>query len=195
MKNLLKTISLLILLTGLFASCKTGSIIKRHYNKGFYVSKKHKPSEPRVAQGTGTEKASTPATAPALEPAVIEKIAAGSEPATEVQIAEPKLNDQSNVKRSEKMENFPKEDGIAASSFSPRKIMTHPFSMRKNLKAAVAQDDVARDALSLLWILILVLLIVYVVGLIFDLFGLGPVFHILGAIVLVLLILWLLRII
>ena len=191
MKNLLKTISLLILLTGLLASCKTGSIIKRHYNKGYYVSKKHKSAEQRVAQGT------TPEKAPVLEPSVIEKVASGSEVATETEIqpAEPRLNDQSNVKTSGNMESFPKEDGIATSSFNSKKIMTHPFSLKKNLKAAIAQDDLARDALSLLWIVIVVLLILYIVGLIFDLFGVGPVFHILGGIVLVLLVLWLLRII
>jgi hypothetical protein len=191
MKNLLTSISLLIIIIVGFSSCETASIMKRHYNKGYYVSKKHKPSDVKTNPSLSTEQA------PAIEPEVIEKIAQRSENAqeTEPAVVVPKKDerfDHSSSKQAKKQ--LMKEAGVA-NAFSPKNMITSPFSIKKNLKEAVAQDDVARDALSLLWILILILLIAYVVGLIFDLFGLGPVFHILGAIVLILLILWLLRII
>jgi hypothetical protein len=178
-------------MAGLFASCHTGSIMKRHYNKGYYVSKKHKPA--------GTYKAPTEVAekAPAIEPEVIEKIASSSEsaPSIEPQIAQSKTETKNVTKPSKKIRNIFKEESVSSASFAPRDIMMHPFSPVKTLKAAVGDDDLARDALSLIWIVIVVLLILYIVGLIFDLFGVGPVFHILGGIILVLLVLWLLRII
>jgi hypothetical protein len=190
MKNLLKGISLLIILAGLF-SCQTASIMKRHYNKGYYVSKKHKAPDTNGSTAVTHEKA------PARESISVDKLSAEPDNASvsRNQSVPEKVNEATPSKRSKKINNLFKDETTTGSSFAPSNIMNHPFNVRKNLKEAIAKDDVARDALSLLWILILVLLIVYVIGLIFDLFGLGPVFHVLGVIVLVLLILWLLRII
>jgi hypothetical protein len=189
MKNLLKVIGVLILLTGLF-SCQTASIMKRHYNKGYYVSKKHKPTGANALTVThekapARESVSADESSPEADNASLSRTHAVAEKAKEA----------SPSKRSKKISNLFKEETPAGLAFAPRDIMKHPFDARRNLKEALAKDDVASDALSLLWILILVLLIVYVIGLIFDLFGLGPVFHALGVIVLVLFILWLLRII
>lgn len=190
MKNLLKTIGLLIVLAGLF-SCQTASIMKRHYNKGYYVSKKHKASEPVATNRITTEKA------PALEPAVIENIVRNSEDHYETarSTAQAQETPKALKRSSKKLKILFSDENPLSYSFAPKGIVNHPFEEGKNLKEAMTKDDVARDALSLLWILILVLLILYVVGLIFDLFGLGPVFHILGLIVLILFILWILRVI
>src|SRR5690606_24162423 len=73
--------------------------------------------------------------------------------------------------------------------------MTRPV---KALKAAgeltqkAAQED---EALSILWVLIVALLILYILGLVMDGFGLGELIHILGVVVVVLLVLWLLKLI
>lgn len=186
MKTFIRSISLLIILSlGLF-SCKTASIMKRHYNKGYYVSKKHKPSETKTAERT-TRKTTV---APDFKP---------TEEFAKVSIPE---NGKDVIIRDEPFSKKAKKglikDGTQpiANAFNKLK---DPFDgvigMPRQLKETLKQNDVARDALSLLWILILILLIVYVIGLLLDFFGLGPIFHILGVIVLVLLILWLLRVI
>ena len=190
MKKFIKAISLLIILSiGLF-SCKTASVMKRHYNKGYYVSKKHTPAGTKAAETTAGVK--TTPTSPVIEPAESVANITSPEPKKDVVVKDGPAVEKSKTKRSALKENFP---SVANSFSGPKDVFKGVASMPKDVKKLLTGDDVARDALSLLWILILVLLIVYVIGLILDLFGLGPVFHILGIIVLILLILWLLRVI
>jgi flagellar basal body L-ring protein FlgH len=188
MKTLLKTLSLSILISAGLYSCKTASIMKRHYNKGYYVSKKHEATEIKNQEKTTYAK----------------KINAHEQSNSLAEINSPKqvkdvvIKDEAITKKEAPKKSIAKENNSQpiANAFNGLK---DPFNgvrtMPRELKNKLTKDDVARDALSLLWILILVLLIVYVIGLFMDLFGLGPIFHILGVIVLVLLILWLLRII
>lgn len=186
MKNVTKALSLLIILSfGLF-SCKTASVMKRHYNKGYYVSKKHEASEVKSKERISHDKTiSTPEQKPSI--ASID----APELKNEVELKAELPSETNKAKKEIKESTSPQ----IANGFSGKNPIKDIIGMPHELKKALKQDDVARDALSLLWILILVLLIVYVIGLILDLFGLGPVFHILGVIVLVLLLLWLLRVI
>ena len=187
MKNIIKAISLFIILSlGLF-SCKTASIMKRHYNKGYYISKKHEPSEIKIPEKiTNNQTISSPA-----NKEVLAKIDA-PEFKNDIVLKDVSTAETNRAKKEILSENKTKN---TTSSFHPKNSINEIIGMPHQLKQALTKDTPARDALSLLWILILVLLIVYVIGLLFDLFGLGPVFHILGIIILVLLILWLLRVI
>ena len=191
MKKLLKALSLLhILSIGLF-SCKTASIMKRHYNKGYYVSKKHEPADTKIK-----EQISTIQKPAAIDPKPTEDLAKlkGPDLKKDVVIKEEPLSENIKPKKAEKKEHRTSD---IVNTFGGGNVFegikSAPRSLRNGLSAS-GQEPV-RDALSLLWILILILLIVYVIGLIFDLFGLGPIFHILGVIVLVLFILWILRVI
>jgi hypothetical protein len=190
MKNIIKAISLLIIFgLGLF-SCKTASIMKRHYNKGYYVSKKHAPAETKTEETTAAVKTipSTPGSKSSQNVANITT----PEVKKDVVVKDEPLVEKTKTKRSALQENLP---SVANTFGGPKDLFRGVTSTPRDLKKLIAQDDVARDALSLLWILIVILLIVYIIGLLLDLFGLGPIFHILGVIVLVLLLLWLLRII
>lgn len=188
MKIVIQSISLLIILSLGFFSCKTASIMKRHYNKGYYISKKHSPAETKIAERNSHLKTTS---SPELKPA--EELVTITAPGTGKDVT---LKNESSNEKTKRSENKKSELPPVANTFNKLK---NPFEgvvgMPRHLKESLKQNDVARDALSLLWILILILLIVYVIGLILDLFGLGPVFHILGIIILILLILWLLRII
>lgn len=75
----------------------------------------------------------------------------------------------------------------------------HIYSFIKNKKGrqktVIKPASGDRDSLSLLWIVILVILILWAIGWGFGGFGLGGLIHVLALIALILLILWLLRII
>ena len=68
-----------------------------------------------------------------------------------------------------------------------------PKATLKNLKKAMHGSN--DEALSLIWIVILVVLLLWLLGFIAGGFGLGPFIHLLLVIALILLILWLLRVI
>ncbi|MCW3076755.1 MAG: hypothetical protein JWO32_1364, partial [Bacteroidetes bacterium] len=74
-------------------------------------------------------------------------------------------------------------------NLSVKELVKNPFKLTKIVAASDSKDD----ALSLIWIIIVVILILYLIGLLLD-FG-GPFIHVLAVIALVLLILWLLKII
>ena len=65
----------------------------------------------------------------------------------------------------------------------------------EKIQENASQYNRSGDALSLLWIIILVLLILWALGWGFGGFGLGGLIHVLAVIALILLILWLLRVI
>lgn len=190
MKKILQGLALLTILSLGFISCKTASVMKRHYNKGYYVSKKHKHGEIKTTEQTARKESTV-----SLDPAPGEKLVKITAPEFKQDVI---MKDEMPVKNTstDPITNNKEKDKAIANAFGGKDLFKGITSMPRSLRSGlVGQDDVARDALSLLWIVIVVLLIVYIVGLLLDLFGIGPIFHILGAIVLVLLILWLLRII
>jgi hypothetical protein len=188
MKKLIQGIALLIILSLGFFSCKTASVMKRHYNKGYYVSKKHEAQDVKTTEKVAYTKPAQPIGEPL--PPTKTKL---PDPVRDVALKNDPIAKKENKESSAK--NKIKPATIASSFNQPKE---HPAvfnAMPRELKNVLTKDDVARDALSLVWIVIVVLLIVYILGLFLDLFGIGPIFHVLAAIILVLLILWLLRII
>jgi hypothetical protein len=191
MKNLFK-ISLILLVAGvIFASCNSSlSITKRRYNKGYYVQHSHhkhvspKDNEPdkvntakkdheeflALAKASEQEQAGTSGSARPEQPKVI-AAAVGKK-------KDPTPGD-----------HFSNRSG----SLVPVEFVKDPVKSFKALTGKLNAGP-GGEALSLLWILILILLIAYIAGLLLDNFGLGWVIHILLVIILVLLILWLLRI-
>ncbi|MDF2449754.1 MAG: hypothetical protein K0R26_2258 [Bacteroidota bacterium] len=187
MIKLLRSITLLFVLSMGFFSCKTASVMKRHYNKGFYVNKSHSRDDVKSTEQTVRKHTKTAVTAPDEHLAK----SATSELKEELTITKPAEEDAPLLASRDDKKMPPLSKSFNTIDFTKK---MNPLPEVKSAIAAV-DDDTARDALSLLWILLAVLLIVYVAGLVLDLFGLGPIFHILGVIILVLLILWLLRII
>jgi Flp pilus assembly protein TadB len=165
--------------------------MKRHYTKGYYVSTSHKPADVKTVRSKPSGIPKTMEEGPEQEAIALEHVKnAKAEPneitVKEIKAATPQTKDPVLVS---------KQDHASNLTASLKKKETYFSNPKKLITDVKKQDDVARDALSLLWILIVALLIIYIVGLILDSFGIGPVIHILGVVVLVLLILWLLRII
>lgn len=95
--------------------------------------------------------------------------------------------DQKESKKAENVIRYHHNDNL----FSIKELVKSPFKVTKLVAARGSGDD----GRSLIWVLIVILLVIYIAGLLLDTFGLGGLFHILGVIILVLLLLWLLRVI
>lgn len=187
------TLSILFTLAGIIlSSCNTSSVMKRRYNKGYYVHHKVKPSEPKTYQAVADNKVKEP-----------------------IMVAPKKAEQLPSVNNTDVITNGPvaaadiaiqKEAGSNAAAFKSNnkgllRSIPAQYSVKKPVKALrnISTDlrkssHADHDALSLLWILIVVLLVLYLIGLLTGEFGIGGLIHVLAVIILVLLILWLLRI-
>lgn len=186
MKKLL-LFTLLAIIGCLLISCNA-SIMKRHYRNGFFVEHK-KHSIPRIANTT----------IQAAQRAAVEK-----EATREINSAT--LESTLSVKESTPE---PKKPTASAVSHKNNRLSVghHKLQdfasipkMRRTIRATAEkivepEAGLIGAALSLFWIVILVILVIYLAGLVFNDFGLGNFIHILAIIVLVLLVLWLLRIV
>ncbi len=184
MKKLIYLITAVLLAAFILPSCNSSlSITKRRYTKGYFVqhtNNKHKKPD-RQQQ---TDIAGNAATVQNNELRTIEYVAAP---------------EKAEIKRAENVllaRAAARNTGFAAVKGEPSlpamavKKPIKTLAMAGSLVETAARGD---DALSLLWVVVVVILIIYLLGLLFNNFGLGNIIHILGAIALVLLILWLLR--
>jgi hypothetical protein len=186
-KNLFTFAITFVIASILFSSC---SITKRHYTSGYYVSHNSGKQEPAKTQEQTAQKKSKPSlyTLPTISEGTqatdINKPAEnGAITANNKQVAA-KTNTTQYAKR------------------TPAHLMTSPLKKNnflitpKRAKVnAVVADDLAADAFSLFWIIILILLILWLVAVLTGGWGLGGFVYLLLVIALILLILWLLRII
>lgn len=187
MKNLLKITLLFLAASIMFVSCKTMSVTKRHYNKGYYVS--HSAKKNKLESNNAAKEAVVKN---------VEQLALKAIDGIKDQPSNPELlaSNVTNKKEStteaqtrKTIENKIKYAGKSNIKF--KDVYKNPFKITK----MVAAKDSNKDGLSLIWILIVVILIIYLLGFLFDGFGLGNLIHILAIIALVLLILWLLKVI
>jgi hypothetical protein len=192
MKKLI-TLSILFVLTSIFVSCKSSSVMKRRYNKGYYVHHAARHSEPKAIETAANTK--TPLV---KAPVVTEQVKAAT---VTKPIVQPSANLTAEANKSANTKTVAKENtsktGLTKNSV---KVIPTAFSQKRQLQllkelvVKAKSGDPADDALSLLWILILVLLILYLLGFAFNDYGVGSAIHILAVVIVVLLILWLLRI-
>lgn len=172
--------------SSLMLSCGTHmSIVKRHHSKGYYVDfGKDKPNAPALKQQKEEEPkemsedlyASTSNDNNGYDASLLKKNK--TQPEKEVATVEKKKNHFTKV----------------------RLPLSTPFKIQRMHKqlghdTTVAPSSSSDDALSLLWLIIVVLIILWALGFLFSGFGMGPLIHLLLVIALILLILWLLRII
>ncbi|MEO6304903.1 MAG: hypothetical protein ABIP51_17210 [Bacteroidia bacterium] len=194
MKNLLKIIILTIFTGFIFSSCsKHMSITKRKYTKGYYVNHSHKRSDVKIQPTVASIKPETSKT----EQHVILKhdkeiITTNQEtefPLTAaVTRSEPKTNSQNlNTKYN--------NTKINSNFYKVKRLDSFPTKIYSAYINKKLSGDASDEALSLVWIIIVIILLVYLLGLVLDGFGLGWAIHILALIALILLILWLLRVV
>ncbi len=171
----------------LFGSCQSKfHLQKRHYSKGYYISVSH--PQPTTAQKITSSK-----------PASVSKIAqtnvspVNSESVTPVDsIKEPEKHPETMA-----LIDRSKETKAFISDLHPTKKKAFVFKPKIkpsfNLVKRISASE--REGHSLLWIVVVVLIILWALGIISGSFGLGILINLLLLIALILLILWLFRIV
>lgn len=186
MKKLYYVIVILLLTALVLPSCHSSlSITKRRYTKGYFVQHQ------RGKHATKKDQQIASATHGTKEVISAASVAAAASRENVSQEPQHVLTASAAQREIQTLRNNPEKARAAVAGLA----IKHPVKALKvatELSKAAATGD---DALSLLWVVIVVILIVYLLGLLFNGFGLpSGLIHILGVIALVLLILWLLRI-
>jgi hypothetical protein len=188
MKRILSITTILLLAGLFFASCSSLSVTKRRYTKGYFVERhgrnhvQLKKSETAIAQAGSQEKQ-----APVQVVQSLSKTMNGE--AAPVPVEKRIVTAQAPIKSNNVKKGQPSATDVISMA------VKHPVKALKQAGTLVNTAATSDDALSLLWVVIVVILILYLLGLLFDGFGLGSLIHLLAVIAIVLLILWLLRII
>lgn len=188
MNNLLKLSLFFLIAVFALPSCNSSlSITKRRYTKGFYVHHVSKPSTPKEQQRSWAE------------PSNVVKVNAIEE-YRRANTANESVNQKQSIVTAEAPQTSgPVENKILQAGSDPSVQLSHairnPVKTFKQLSSEIKSAGPAEGALSLLWILLVILLVAYIAGLLLDNFGIGWLIHILLVIILVLFILWLLRIV
>lgn len=181
---LLNTITLIAVL--LFSACgSNSSLTKRHYSNGYYFS--HSKGKHALAK-TAVKKSPLQSTDIVVKP--INK--------SETNITQGNPISESLIVSNENNYKKPSAEKNVSKSFIHLPTIHDDAPVVKVKKAIFKKQSAAASdsaGLSLLWIVIVVLLILWALGLLAGGFGLGGFINILLVIALILLILWLLRII
>jgi len=184
MKKHLFTLSVIVCAIFL-ASC---SLTKRHYTNGYYVAHntgKSSTTKSKEQISDKGKKQSLYTTQSIYDSKSLDNPKPISFAADEVITA-------NNKKTSDKITPVPthkKHEG-----YNVAKIFQEENAKSFRVKKA-KPDSLASDALSLFWIIILILLILWLVAILTGGWGLGDFVHILLVVALILLILWILRVI
>jgi hypothetical protein len=182
MNNQRRLLPFVLITVFLFSACNSSlSITKRRYTKGYYI---HHPSAPNALATENLLKKNHKQTATtkeqntvAAENEALASITGPQSPAA----ASPQKSRTTNAKTPER-------------SLAPSEFITQPVKSFTALKKQIEAHSAVGEALSLLWLLVVILLVVYIAGLLFDNFGAGWIIHLLLVAALVMFILWLLRI-
>jgi Flp pilus assembly protein TadB len=184
MKTILTTLSITVcfVLSTILSSC---SVIKRHYMNGYYISHNSgKQTDVKTQDQISNKEEANPSLN------TVQNLPERDHSA--VHMKDEILTENSSVK------NVATKKATRA---MPHKRYISYIVTSEDENAGLAQlkktsmDSVAGDALSLFWIIILLLLILWLVAILSGGWGLGGFVHIILIVALVLLILWLFRII
>ncbi len=187
---------ILTIVTGLLlSSCANKlSLMKRKYTKGYYVSHSHKagaPKEQAVAflkekNAISELKLKTSSEAPELKRTRDNegRILVLNDNSTKTSLAE------------NKTVLIEKKKYVALTQFTFKSLeKIAPKPLHKKIAMRDPNAGLVAATLSLFWIVLVIILILYLLGIVFDGFGVGNLIHLLAVIFLVLLILWLLKIV
>jgi hypothetical protein len=198
MKKIITFSIISMVITILFSSCSSlpqVSVMKRHYNKGYYVSadvpkliaKKSQSPEKKIV-----ESQPQPTEQPIEKAEVVENNNSPLTPTT-VTNEENKVSSENKIadKTPRKILKAKKAEVAKTIAF----LKTQPKKNTSQAFAKNANQEVVAAAFSLLWILIVGLFILWLIAFLAGGWGLGGLIHILLVITLILLILWLLKVI
>lgn len=192
MKKIIHYITYVVIIAVILPSCMNKlSVTKRRYNKGYYVQHSNKRhTEPEKNKDINDKLV------------VTDTKTTGSEPVLKQDqlLAQAAINEASEMAKTQEKApsskpNSLKQKTLNAFASNPDLLPSDRIIKAMESKSLTKSGDAASDVLSLFWIIILIILLLYLFGLLFDGFGLGWAIHILALIVLILLILWLLRVV
>lgn len=191
MNKLLRTSLVLTITLFVFSSCSNHvSLVKRHYSKGYYFA-----ITPAVVKPQPLKNEPTKAIVSKAKPADSDNRSVQFAPNTVTEITN-RNNGIALVSKNpvKKFKVFSKVDSKSETSNRHRLFdeSKRPFAFASVSKEETVSQDEAR---SLFWIVVVVLIVLWALGLISGSFGLGVIFNLLLVIALVLLLLWLLRIV
>jgi len=183
MKKLITFSTICLIASLLLSSCKTATLAKRHYTKGYYLA--HTKGKTQGSAASKEEKK--------IQPEIKKNLYTQSAPAGQnievnpVQIAAKTENANPFSAPAPKVETAAKHTVL--------NIETPAYQAKKQVSRILNQSHSREDGLSLFWIIILILLILWAIGFLAGGLGLGGLFNLVLLIALILLILWLLRVI
>jgi hypothetical protein len=190
MKKLLTSLTLIAFAGILFSSCSNSSkmsFTKRHYRSGYFVD--HIGKTHTVQGVAGLPIKPVQGISCTTEPET--KIAPNTPIFTTPQKSTAAENRNTNSRAANK--NISTINSILSGNINENPV---PENKQITLESnSVSQGSSERDALSLLWIVIVIILIIWLIGIVIGGFGLGGgLINLLLLIALILLILWLLRV-
>jgi hypothetical protein len=190
MKKLITSDAATIITCILFSSCMSNmSITKRHYTKGYYIE--YANNEPtKVISGKETKAVTAK---PVVTASVVQSAPAKR---TFVAFTGSKPTHAIIVNNTRKAERSVIAQGNTILSAQPKTEMTDMSTEQNSYSPssmlAISDDSPHREGLSLFWLVILIVVILWALGV---LVGLGSIIYLLLLLAVILLILWLLRII
>ena len=184
MKKTLFTLAVItcLALSMALSSC---SMIKRHYSSGYYIS--HNSSKSGVEK---QEQISEKRTIPSLH--TLQNMPKRNQADLDLQ---PGIVANNSMLPTMSKTEVNKPGRKAMHRYTSYIVTSEEGNVKSAHAKNVSADSLADDALSLFWIIILILLILWLVAILSGGWGLGGYVHIILIVALVLLILWLLRII
>ncbi len=186
MKKLITYTSICLIAILLMPSCSSKmGLMKRHYSKGYYVShsgsKNKTPIAKEESKRVDTEK---------IE--IIQVVSAQPKEKTFENQVKPKPTESimaSAIPTKKGYVNMERKTNYKSIT------VTKPATEVRKMITQLGTASSDRDGLSLFWLVILVILILWLFGFLAGGFGLGGLINILLVIALILLILWLLRVV
>lgn len=171
----------------LLSSCGTQrTLLKRHYNKGYYLS--NRSSQPTVStqQQEPSRKVHNMPAQPTVSPVIAthEEVAQNTQQAQTTTTSSYKKEQPAASKKKVLLQQL-----VTGQAFRQDRAISKGKEVNK---LPVRADD--RDGLSLFWVVILIIIILWAIGF-FAGWGSGGLINLLLVVALILLILWLLRII
>jgi hypothetical protein len=191
MKKLITSIAICLITAILLSACSTsGAFTKRRYTRGYYISHQHARHNTSVNPTVekGVQQTSQVASVKNAEnPAVKQTSGSFAESVSK----SGKMAQASSLTKRKTANRYVK---------NPVSVNSLEIMVRESFKRSNSTLDVAKpmasdaDALSLFWVVIIIILILWLLGVLTGGWGLGGLIHLLLIIALILLILWLLRI-
>ncbi len=205
MKNQYKFLMLFSAAVILLASCSPASklaVTKRHYRSGYYVDRGvSKNKETSASQNKSAVHQQVALSESATKTTPLIHVQDQNELAVSTKTTAQKATKQATARVKNKAQTETANPVVnnafanhAKANLSAPDMLVNPFYVshliKQNIQVPVDGDDGAR---SLLWLIIVIILILWLLGLLFS-FG-GSLIHLLLVLALILFILWLLRII